>query len=148
MKAELRGNFIWIDGENEEETHFLEVLDKNGVRVSGRSTRGIGITSPHIAGLRQLFINREQQAILAYSLGRLDAEMLLKSVINMSERDMQTLKTLKGKAQNISDLLDALIIAPEPVTPRTPKLTMPRRVTYPVPKVEPKKNEKEEKKIG
>ncbi|GAI15773.1 unnamed protein product, partial [marine sediment metagenome] len=71
MKVELKTpNTIWLTAETPEEDHFLEVLDKHGIRVHGRSSTGIGICSPHIAGLRQLFINREQQAILSYALAK------------------------------------------------------------------------------
>ncbi|GAI40810.1 unnamed protein product, partial [marine sediment metagenome] len=73
MKAELKDqNRIWLTAETAKENRLLEVLDKNGIRVHGRSSLGIGISSPDIAGLRQLLINREQQAILSYALAKVE----------------------------------------------------------------------------
>ncbi|MBA7489930.1 hypothetical protein ES702_00464 [subsurface metagenome] len=116
----------------------------------GRSTRGIALTSPHIAGLRQIFVNREQQAILAYALGRLDAATLLKSIIPIAQQDLIALKNLQKEAVNISQILSALITAPESVTAIPPtiraKLSKPTPIlTKPLEKKETKLPEKKEK---
>ncbi|MBA7657832.1 hypothetical protein ES703_65775 [subsurface metagenome] len=114
MKVEVKDNTrIYLKAENQKENHLLEVLDKNGIRVFGRSSMGIGICSPHIAGLRQLFINREQQAILSYALAKSELEGKIIDLI--LEGDLVTAANVSQVAKTIVDLKYQLFVAPETV---------------------------------
>jgi hypothetical protein len=115
LKVAVKDYGIWLYAENPAEDTLLETLDKQGIRVCARSTDGISISSPETAGLRQLFINREQQAMLCYSVKAMEQLVASKLIF---QQNMPALKGIRQIAANLMDLLDQLFVAPEPVTPR------------------------------
>lgn len=141
MKVEVKENHIWLYGETQEERHLLDVLDKHGIKVFGRSSNGIGISHPY--ELRQLFVNREQQALLSYALGTMEMNLVVKGFLGASTQDFLQLKQTKRMARDIGDLKDQLLIAPEPtLLPSPPRLLRPRYITKAVEKEPEKKKEK------
>lgn len=118
MKVQVEEWGIWLDAENDQEKQLLETFGKQGIRVSGEKNGwwGISLASPELAGLRQILVNREQHALLSFSL-----PAAAKVIAEMETRDAETLK-LKS---DFMGLLSQLLLAPEPVTPVMPKRPSP-----------------------
>lgn len=71
MKIKIIGEaHIALRSETDEERILLKRFDKEGVRVSHTGST-LGICSPALAGLAPLYLNREEQTVLAYALGNL-----------------------------------------------------------------------------
>lgn len=122
MKAYLVNNHINLEAENEQEAHFLDVLDKNGAKVCIRGTNSIGITSPHVSGLKQLFVTREQQAIVANAIGITEMNLLTKIIVE-GDQAIPHYESLKI-ASEIGDLKSQLFTKPD----QTPaRLVLPKR---------------------
>jgi hypothetical protein len=127
MKVEVKDKRIYLKAENQKEARLLEVLDKYGIRVHARTVSGIGICSPHIAGLRQLLINREQQAILSYALAKVEFEDKLRELLYAG--DFAAMRHVAQVAESIINLKDQLFVAPETIT--APCATAPMLMPMP-----------------
>ncbi|TET25243.1 MAG: hypothetical protein E3J76_01605 [Candidatus Aminicenantes bacterium] len=128
MKIEAEQTYIWFYAENPEERTLLDTIYIHGARVWGRSTDGISIASPHEAGLKQLLVTREQQAILANALGIMETN-LLQQVILSGVMGNTNATSILNMAKSIGDLKEQLFITPEPIpmhaTLSAPKMPEP-----------------------
>ena len=78
MKVEVSDWNITLRPENDEDRWLLDKFEREGVIV-GHTGSTLGINSPAMSDRRAIYINRDQQAILAYALGRMFEEKAAKS---------------------------------------------------------------------
>jgi len=114
MKIEAKENHIWIYADTPEEQRLLDTFESYGTRVWGKSTDGIAISSPHEAGLKQLHISREQQAILANALGVVETNLFNNALIVAAMGNINQINVIKI-ATAIGDLKEQLFITPDPI---------------------------------
>ena len=107
MKVEVREYCISLEAENESENYLLETFWLEGARVFGRSSNGIEITYPSKAQLRQLTINREQQALLCYALGHSMKEI---TETRMMQQLPQSLMDVAKVTGSYMDLMYQLLL--------------------------------------
>jgi len=122
MRTEVKGEIIWLIAENDQERYLLDVLDKSGIRTTGRSSNSLAICSPHLANLRQLFLNREQQAILAYALGKVESIEMSLSLLGLTQRSAKDMSGAANVIANTLEVLKQLIITEEHPIPPPPKV--------------------------
>ncbi len=125
MKIKPEQDYMWIYAETPEEQTLLDIFNIYGARVCGRSSDAISLSSPHLAGLKQLHVTRQQQAILANALGIMETNLLQQVLIARTMGNTNT-RHLLDIAKSIGDLKEQLFITPDP-TPIHATLTMPKR---------------------
>lgn len=70
MKLEVSEWQIVLRPENDEDRELLDKFDREGVIV-GHTGSTLGIHSPIMSGRRALYIDRDEQALLSFALGRI-----------------------------------------------------------------------------
>lgn len=93
MKVEIIGDAnISLRAENDKEREILKRFDKEGVRV-GHTGSTTGICSPALADLKAIYVNREEQALIAYAMGKIsglntNTYGILEQIIELNVRDL------------------------------------------------------------
>ena len=70
MKLEVSDWRIVLRPENDEDRRLLDKFDREGVIV-GHTGSTLGIHSPSMAHQRAMYIDRDEQALLTYALGKI-----------------------------------------------------------------------------
>lgn len=70
MKLEVSDWQIVLRPENDEDRKLLDKFDREGVIV-GHTGSTLGINSPAMSGRRALYYDRDEQALMAFALGRI-----------------------------------------------------------------------------
>lgn len=87
MKLEVSDWQISLRPENDEDRKLLDKFDREGVKV-GHTGSTLGIISAAMAGERPLYIDRDEQALLAFALGKISGMDQAKShyYVNLMNR--------------------------------------------------------------
>lgn len=100
MELEVNDWQIILRPENDEDRKLLDKFDREGVIV-GHTGTTMGIHSPEISGRRPLYINRDEQALLAFALGKISGLEqanshhyvdLLREILILDENDSDYIK--------------------------------------------------------
>ena len=70
MKLEVSDWQIILRAENDEDRKLLDKFDREGVMV-GHTGSTLGIHSPAMSHQRAMYIDRDEQALLTYALGKI-----------------------------------------------------------------------------
>ena len=93
MKLEVSDWQIVLRPENDEDRKLLDKFEREGVRV-GHTGSTLGIHSPAMAHQRAMYIDRDEQALLSFALGKIS--------------DLK-----QSKSHHYTDLLDELLLTDE-----------------------------------